>query len=173
MTARPWLLVILAVPGAAMAGPNPTEAAIKPELAALSKIVGDWDCKGVFVKSGKPIASTLRFAVALEGSWVMGQQDDRPPNQFHATMMWGHDAATRQLRGAVFDNFGGMRAFASPGWDGAKLTWTRSDVTATAATERFIYELAPSGGLAVTWQTRKAGPGEAWATGDTLTCTRT
>lgn len=170
MRAMKALLVLMVLPSLAIAGPDPTEAAIKPELGPLVKLIGDWDCNGVFASSGKKIASTLRFAVTLEGSWVMGQQDDRPPNKFHATMMWGHDPATRQLRGTTFDNFGGLRAFASPGWDGARLTWTRSDVPADAATERFVYELDARRDLVVTWQRKPVG--QAWATGDTLTCKR-
>jgi hypothetical protein len=141
---------------------------LKKEIEPLTPFLGDWECNGTFAKSGKPISSGLKISSDLDGAWVIVHHDDLPPNQFHALEVWGFDKAAHQFENSVFDNFSGSRKFVSPGWNRTQFIWTRSEVAPDAVTERFLFDLLPSGKLQITWQVKK--PKEDRIVGDTLVC---
>lgn len=146
------------------------ETKLKKEIEPLASFLGQWECTGTFAKSGKPISSALKISADLDGAWVIVRHDDHSPNQFHALELWGFDKSAHQFENSVFDNFSGSRKFVSPGWNGTQFIWTRADVAPDAATERFLFDLLPSGRLRITWQVKR--PKEDWIVGDTLTCVR-
>jgi hypothetical protein len=168
----PWFLFVLLPAlgfGPLAAGPRSqrAQAPLKEEISSLLPVLGLWDWDGTFARTGKQISSSISFAPVLEGAWVRMQQDDRPPNQFHALEMWGFDENAKQFTNFIYDNFGGVRSFTSPGWSGKQLVWT-GETSPQQTRERFIFEQSSGSALVVTWQVRK-GEGD-WVVGDTLTC---
>jgi hypothetical protein len=141
---------------------------LNKEIEPLAPFLGEWECSGTFAKSGKTISSALKISADLDGAWLLVRQDDHPPNQFHALELWGYDKSAHHFENSVFDNFSGSRKFISPGWNGTQFIWTRSEVAPDAVTERFLFDLQPSGKLQIAWQVKK--PKEDWIGGDTLVC---
>jgi hypothetical protein len=86
---------------------------------SLANVAGE----GKFVRSGKPIGATLRFSYILDGSFLLFEHDDRPPNGYHAWAEWYWDQAQSSLVSAVEDVGGGLRTFHSPGWHANLLRW--------------------------------------------------
>src|SRR5277367_1213224 len=142
---------------------------LKPEVEALASFEGKWSCKGVFTSNGKSIESQIVFAPDLEGAWLSVRHDDLPPNRFHAAEYWGFDPAEKQFTAFVFDNFGGVRKFSSPGWADDKLIWL-GEVSKTdpPAVQRFVYKRDNPSQFVVNWEVKKGSAD--WAIGDTLTC---
>ena len=90
---------------------------------------GDWTGEGHF-SNGKPITATVSFHLALDSAWLVGEHQDRPPNQYKANSYWGVDAITGQFVANTFDNFHGHRTFGSSGWTGDQSgVYRRRDVT--------------------------------------------
>lgn len=163
----PWLF---AGPRAiAQSTASPAADAPKPELQPLSFFVGQWACAGEFAASKKPISSRISVSSDLGGSWLAFRWDDNAPNVFHALELWGFDKSAHHFTNFVHDNFGGVRLFTSPGWDGDKLIWM-GDALANppGANQRFVIERKSSKEFVITWQVRK--PQADWVTGDSLTC---
>ena len=147
----------------------PAPHTLTGELEPLAYFEGSWSCDGVFVGSGKPIASNLGFSAELEGAWLTVHSDDVPPNRFHARELWGFDKKAKQFSNFIFDNFGGARLFTSPGWEGDKLIWTGGAIANTAPPDqRFIFQKASPEEMVVSWEVRK--PQGDWVVGDRLTC---
>jgi len=153
-------------PAAAASGAN-----LKPEIAALAEFAGAWACKGVFPSNGQSIESRITFAPDLEGAWLFVRHDDLPPNRFHAYEVWGYDSAAKQYSAFIFDNFGGARAFTSPGWSADALIWTIKPADSSSAPgQRFVFKREkPAGQFVVNYEVKR---GADWKIGDTLTCTR-
>lgn len=146
-------------------------ATLKPELAALAEFKGTWACKGVFPSNGQRIESRIAFVPDLEGAWLSVRHDDVPPNRFHAHELWGYDSAAKQYSAFIFDNFGGARAFTSPGWSADALIWTVKPADSSSApAERFVFKREKAAGQFVANCEVKRGAD--WKIGDTLTCIR-
>ena len=143
---------------------------LQSQLSPLSGWLGDWHCDGKFIKSGTAISSTVRFSSALQGRWIEMQQDDLPPNRFHAVEFWGYDDAAGKFTATVFDNFSPTaRVFAAAPLRNGTLTWDREASGGGPTTgEQFIFENADSK-LKITYQVMRGG---SWVVGDVLTCTR-
>ena len=142
----------------------PATPALAKEMSAFSPILGEWNCKGVFVSSGKEMASHISASPALDGAWIAVHHDDLPPNRFHALEMWGFDKQAGQFFEFIYDNFGAVRRFTSPGWSADKLIWTKDSQDRP---ERFIFKTKSALEMIVDWQVKKE---KDWVTGDTLTC---
>jgi len=164
-------ILLLAFLCQAQAPAPPTGLALKSEIEPLSFFVGQWTCAGEFVASRKLISSRIAVAPDLDGYWLVFRWDDNAPNQFHALELWGFDKAAKHFTNFTHDNFGGVRLFNSPGWDGDTLIWT-GDALTTPPTlnQRFVIERKPPKEFVISWQMRK--PEADWATGDRLTCQR-
>jgi hypothetical protein len=154
----------------AQAQPSHTPS-LSDALEPLAFFTGQWTCEGTFIKSGKPIASQLRFEPALDGAWLQLRADDLPPNRFHALELWGFDSKAKQFKNFIFDNFGGARLFTSSGWAGDTLTWSGDVLSGKPESDQqFVFERKSPSAFAVTWQVRS--PGQDWTVGDRLTCNR-
>lgn len=157
---------------AAAAGSTRESKPLAEPISSLAAFVGDWGCHGSFIKTGKPIASHVRFEPVLGGTWLEMQWDDAAPNHFHAVELWGFDTGTAGFRDFVFDNFAGGRLFTARGWVGDKLVWTGDDLAPGKELEQqFIFERQTPSMFVVTWRTRKRG--EDWVVGDRLACRKT
>src|SRR5215475_8532305 len=88
----------LACAASAQTSSSAASAKLRGKLEQLSGWMGNWRCDGKFVKSGKEISSTIRFSPVLEGQWIEVEQDDLPPNRFHAIEFWGYDQKQSKLR---------------------------------------------------------------------------
>lgn len=159
-------------PGAAAAAqPVAAGPTLKPELAPLSFFIGRWSCSGEFTASKKPISSHISVVPDLDGALIAFRWDDNPPNQFHALELWGFDKTGKKFQNSIHDNFGGLRLFDSPGWEGETLTWTGDRLAAPADPgQRFVIERKSATEFVISWQVRKAGAD--WTTGDRLSCRR-
>ena len=91
---------------------------LKTEIEPLAFFVGQWSCDGEFTASKKPISSHIAAAPDLDGAWLALRWDDNDPNVFHALELWGFDKTAKRFTNHTHDNFGGVRFFNSPGWDG-------------------------------------------------------
>jgi hypothetical protein len=168
-------VALAAVTAALQSAPQPVTptaiapGALKPEMAALAFFVGPWECEGEFTATKKPTAAHVSFSPELDGAWLAMRWDDRAPGVFRALEMWGFDKTAQRFTNFIYDNFGGMRRFASAGWEGDTWTWTANPLTTPPPRdERFVFERQAGKRFVVSWQVRQAG-GE-WKTGDTLTC---
>jgi hypothetical protein len=166
------LPALLAAPVANPAPAAPAAAdpriEVRKKVESLAVLSGQWSCQGTF-SNGSPIASRIAFTPEAEGAWLLVHHDDLPPNQFHALEVWGFDDKAQQLAATFYDNFGGLRRFTSPGWNGQKLIWTGDTSNAQPpVTQRFVFQLDAPGQLVVTWEVKKGAAD--WIAGDTLTC---
>jgi hypothetical protein len=143
-------------------------AADTAPMRALDYFQGAWQCNGVFSASGKTIASRMRYAPDLQGTALVKHHDDiSPPALYHAIEIWGYDAKARRYHAAVLDNFGGLRRFASSGWQHDTLAWDSAPEIGPA--QRFVYVRLDARRYRVDWQIDR---GKGLVVGDTLTCTR-
>jgi uncharacterized protein DUF1579 len=164
------LVVVLSIVAPRMSGQTAAAAsALKPEMQALSFFLGEWNCEGEFIASKKLIAAHISASADLDGSWIAFRWTDRAPSPFHALELFGYDKAAKHFTNSIYDNFGSMRPFNSPGWEADTLTWIGNAPSASAAPgERFVIERKSAKEFVITWETRKA-QGD-WTAGDRLTC---
>jgi hypothetical protein len=142
---------------------------LNQQIEPLAYFTGHWSCEGVFPSSGKTIASQIIFAPDLEGAWLTVRHDDAPPNRYHAYEMWGFDPQSKVFVAYIYDNFGGVRKFTSPGWSDTEFTWmgeaSKSD---PPTSERFVFKRDGPSQFVTSYEVKR-GSG-SWATGDKLTC---
>lgn len=155
-----WFLAVVATLAVA---PDP--------LSSMAYFVGSWQCDGVFPRTGATISSTISFEADAKLGALIKHHDDTPPNAYHALEIWVYSANDHHYNAAIADNFGGVRQFTSPGWDGDRLTWTDdSNVTPAMKSQRFVYERQSPSQFKLDWQTSRDGT--TYLVGDTLTCKR-
>ncbi|MTI30763.1 hypothetical protein, partial [Xanthovirga aplysinae] len=82
--------------------------------------VGSWEGKGEF-SSGKKIEADISFEISLDSAWLLYQHNDRPPNSYQSTSMWGIDRNSGGFVAYSFDNFKEVRHFTSNGWENNQL----------------------------------------------------
>ena len=146
-----------------------TPEKLQAQLSQFAGWLGNWHCEGKFIRSGKPISSTISFSSALEGRWIEMHQDDLPPNRFHAIEFWGYDDKAAKFTAKLFDNFNQTaRAFEAKPTSNGVLTWNRDVTGGAISAEQFLFESADRK-LKITYQVMKDG---SWAVGDVLTCAR-
>jgi Protein of unknown function (DUF1579) len=144
-------------------------SALKPEMQPLAFFLGEWNCEGEFIASKKPIAAHISAAAELDGAWIAFRWTDQAPSTFHALELFGYDKAAKHFTNFIYDNFGGVRLFNSPGWEAETFTWTGNILSALATpSERFVIERKSAKEFVITWETRKVGAD--WNAGDGLTC---
>jgi hypothetical protein len=87
-------------------------------------------------------------------------------------LFWGVDRGTGKFVAYGFDNFGGHREFASPGWVDGKLELRRQAEAPGAGKyyERFLYERLSADSFRMTYEVSRDG--EKWQLGDSLVFTR-
>ena len=137
-------------------------------MQSLDYFKGRWTCTGVFLSSGKSIASTMRYDSDLQGSAIIKHHDDSEPNIYRAIEAWGYDAKTKHFNATILDNFGGARRFSSAGWQDNELSWSSAaDVTPE---QRFVYVRLDEEHYRIDWDVAKAD--NSFVVGDTLTCQR-
>lgn len=136
-------------------------------LAPMAYFIGDWVCSGVFPSTGKTISSKMSFRYDLDKKAIVKHHDDTsPPALYHAVELWVFSASDKRFNAAIVDNFGGVRDFTSPGWDGDTLVW--SSQPSVQPPQQFVYKKTPSNGFSVDW--RVSRDGKTYVVGDTLTC---
>jgi Protein of unknown function (DUF1579) len=166
------LLVALFIAAPRMSSQTPTSTAapvLKPDVQPLAFFLGEWNCEGEFIASKKPIAAHISTTLDLDGSWIAFRWTDQAPSNFHALELFGYDKSAKHFTNFIYDNFGGVRLFNSPGWEADTLTWTGNMLSASAApSERFVIERKSTKEFVITWETRKVGAD--WNAGDRLTC---
>ena len=158
-----WLLCL----HAAVAGAGDIQAS--PMNSVLAFFRGHWSCAGTFPASGKSIAAAMRFEPDLGTAALIKHHDDTsPPSLYHGVELWGYSAHDAQFNAAILDNFGGVRRFASAGWQGDMLTWTSAgDVQPM---QQFVYAKMNADTFRIDWLTKHADA--PYVVGDTLTCHR-
>ena len=165
-----FLALLFVAPQMKSRTPSPgAPPALKPELQPLEFFIGEWNCDGEFIASKKPTAAHISAAPELDGSWISFRWTDREPSPYHTLELFGFDKTAHHFTNFIHDNFGGVRLFNSPGWEGDTFTWTGDAlVSAGPSSERFVIERKSAKEFVITWETRK--PQADWAAGDRLTC---
>ncbi|MBD8874606.1 hypothetical protein [Rhodanobacter sp. DHB23] len=136
-------------------------------LDALAWFAGDWQCTGRFA-DGRTIRSHESFDMALDGHWLRMRHDDVAPGRYRAEEWWGPAPGAKGYIVTVFDNGGGLRHYASAGWNGDALAL--ENTAGTGYIDRFDFRRLDAATYQVDYSHRdKAG---AWRTGDTLRCTK-
>jgi hypothetical protein len=158
------LLLALVVPPAAMAAGTAPSSGIE----AMNYFRGVWDCAGKFPASGKTIASTIRFNAAAGGKVLVGHQDDRPPNAYHAIETWMQKHGSDSFEAAIVDGYSGVREFNSAGWRDKTLTWQSG--AGITPDQRFVYTKMDGNTCRLDWGV--SNNGSHYHVGDTLTCKR-
>lgn len=136
-------------------------------MTPMQYLVGKWQCNGSFPASGKTIASTIRFELDLGGAAIVKHHDDVAPATYHALETWVYQADTKRYAATIADNFGGIRGFASDGWQGPVLTWQGN---AAKPSEKFVYTTISPDKMRIDWDI--ARDGTHFVLGDTLMCLR-
>jgi len=166
------LLVALFIGAPRMSGQTPASgasSALNAEMQPLAFFLGEWNCEGEFIASKKPIAAHISTTPDLDGAWIAFRWTDRAPSPFHALELFGYDKTAKHFTNFIYDNFGGVRLFNSPGWEADTLTWTGNMLAASGVlSERFVIERKSAKEFVITWETRKVGAD--WNAGDRLTC---
>lgn len=152
---------------ACASAPVPPRPALQPALAPLAGFIGSRHCAGSFLKSGKAISSTEIVSADLSGYWLTLRHADEPPFTFQALEQWGYDPKAGRFVAYIYDNFGGVRQFASPGWEGDRFTWTNVETSAPKR-DRFVFEKQPNGAYRFTYEV--SSDGNTWTGVDSLTC---
>lgn len=163
------LLMAVTLPliqGCASQGHPRTAPTLQPALLPLAGFIGSRRCRGSFLKSGKAISSTETVSSELSGYWLVLRHADDPPFPFNALEMWGYDPKGKHFTAFMYDNFGGMREFNSPGWGGDSFTWTNVD-TSVGKRDRFVFAKQP-GGYRFTYEV--STDGSSWTGVDSLLC---
>jgi len=113
----------------------------KPSKELVQFFSGKWTGEGQF-SSGKPIAATLNFSMALDSSWLMHHHTDVLPNTYKATSWWGSDPQTGTFVAYIFDNYSGHRKFESEGFVNGRLVLTTQQPHPKLGViwQHFIYE---------------------------------
>lgn len=146
---------------------------LQPPLAAAQTaeatrdLAGDWHCAGHVSARGHPIAANLRFTRDSASGALIVRHDDEKPGPYHALELWYLGAAAGS-RAASVDPYSGMRWFASMGWHGNAISWTRSQ--GFRPIERFVYTLTRPDRLRVDWLVARKN--DALSLGDTLNCSK-
>lgn len=154
------LLLLLATTAA-----SATEA---PPMQTLGYFQGAWHCDGRFPASGRTIASNMRYAFEMDGAALVKHHDDISPGaHYHAIETWGFDAKAGRYNAAILDSFGGVRRFASAGWQRDTLAWDSAPEVQPA--QRFVYSRLGQDRYRVDWEIDR---GKGLVVGDTLTCER-
>ncbi len=142
---------------------------LQSQLSQLAGWMGEWHCDGKFIKSGAPISSTIQFSSSLQGRWIEVQQDDVPPNRFHAIEFWGYNEEAGKFTASVFDNFNqSSRVFEAKPISNGVLRWNRDVTTGPIKAEQFVFESVDNK-LKIIYQVMRDG---SWAIGDVLNCVR-
>jgi len=138
-------------------------------VADLHYFLGEWDCAGKFLRSGKSIEAHLKFQAALDQKFVLFQHDDKPPHNYHAWAEWGWDDTGKQFVSTVQDSSGGTRLFHSTGWRGDRLTWEGGAIGGIDD-QQFQFEKLPPREFRISYAVRKDG---SWTMVDVSECRRT
>jgi hypothetical protein len=161
--------LVVALPTKSQTLASTAPRALKPEMQPLAFFLGEWNCEGEFTASKKPIAAHISTTPDLDGWLIAFRWTDRAPSPFHALELFGYDKTAKHFSNFIYDNFGGVRLFNSPGWEADTLTWTGNALAASAPpSERFVIERKSAKEFVITWETRKQQ--SEWAAGDRLTC---
>jgi hypothetical protein len=141
------------------------------DTALLAFFSGHWTGEGAFANGGK-IAADVSFRLSLDSCWLVYEHQDRAPNRYKATSMWGVDGATGEFFAYIFDNFHGHRQLVSNGWRDGKLLLSGQSYVAGAGVyfEHFLYERLSDTQFKMTYETSRDGM--AWQLGDWLVFTR-
>jgi hypothetical protein len=138
-------------------------------IAQLQYFLGEWDCAGKFVRSGKSIEAHLKFEAVLDQKFMLFQHDDKPPHNYHALAEWGWDETGKRFVSTVQDSSGGSRLFHASGWQGAQLTWEGGSI-GSADDQQFLFEKLPPQKFRISYAVQKNG---SWTTVDVSICTKT
>jgi len=127
---------------------------------------GAWAGEGQF-SNGKKIEAVANFKLSLDSCWITYIHEDKPPNRYKATSMWGTDKETGKFLAYIFDSFQGHRLFTSDGWQGDSLILINKDVSASALFfQRFIYKKIDAGKFKMSYEVSKDSV--IWRLGDSL-----
>jgi hypothetical protein len=138
-------------------------------ISELNWFSGNWTCAGKFT-SGKSISAKVSFESTLDGKWILFRHDDDPPFKYHALSEWGWEKKSQRFLSLIQDSTGGVRAFYSPGWDGAKLLWEGGALSSEQpSSERFEFTRLDDSAFQVSYSYRK---NEDWVSVDTSRCIR-
>ena len=150
-----FVAAVLTVPQTPLSSGGPTEL--------QDAIVGRWTCSGRFVRSGRPIASTIEIKASGVDGTLLVHHVDRPPDNYRSIELWSPGDVKGQ---ATIADKSGMRWFNVSRLAGA-LVLDRSDTAGPI--ERFAYTIV-GGNLKVDWSHRdRAG---LLVAGDTLLCSQ-
>jgi len=139
-----------------------------PDTESLKYFAGAWHCEGHFISNGAAIASTISAEWNEAAHALTVHHDDSAPNAYHAIELWAAAKEPGEYRSSIVDAYSGMRWFASPGWSGQALSWTRSDKGQPV--ERFVYSRTGPSSMTVDWLVSRDHVN--FAVGDTLNCQR-
>ncbi|NEM97918.1 DUF1579 domain-containing protein [Pontibacter burrus] len=130
----------------------------KPSKELVQFFSGKWTGEGQF-SSGKPIAATLDFSLALDSSWLMHHHTDLAPNTYKATSWWGSDPETGTFVAYIFDNYSGHRKFQSEGFGDGKLVLTTQQPHPKFGImwQHFIYEKLSADSFKMTYEVSRDG----------------
>jgi len=119
---------VLACSAGARAQTAPTPVPdMKPDLSAMSFMLGTWSCKSHVRGSERPDTSTT--TMDLDGRWMRSHDVAPPFDKFRSRPIVTDTFTTYNPDLKIWvstwvDNFGGYGTVTSPGWDGNKITWT-------------------------------------------------
>jgi hypothetical protein len=140
-----------------------------PDSAIFDFFTGNWGCSGEFA-NGKKIEADVSFTPELDGKWLLYRHSDRPPGQFKALALWGHDQSSGKLVSVAHDNFGGARLFIGDGWKDGSISFTRSEMLGQKIDqERFRYERQSANSFKMTYERMAGGQ---WKMADFIVCSR-
>jgi hypothetical protein len=134
--------------------------------ALTSYFSGLWAGSGQF-SNGKAIEADVEFRPELGQQWLSYRHTDRAPNRYQALGLWGWNNNSGKLEMSVADNFGGLRQFSAPGWDGHELVFSRSNAAGSSLTaERFVFTRETDNSFKMRYEVSKDGL--EWRLGDWL-----
>jgi hypothetical protein len=162
----PMLFALFAATMPGVTAP-PAPAARVDTLVPLSYFVGDWQCAGQFA-NGRAIRSRESFDLALDGHWLRMRHEDEAPNRYRAVEWWKRDPSGPGYAVVVFDNGGGLRHYASAGWNGDTLVL--ENTASSGYIDRFSFRRLDNASYQLDYSHR--GRNGAWQPGDSLRCTK-
>ncbi len=100
---------------------------MKPDLSAMSFLVGSWSCHSHVRGSSRP--NTTTYSMDLDGRWIKGHDTAPPFDKYRdrtiTTDSWTtYNPVEKKWVATSVDNFGGYFVSTSPGWHGNLLTST-------------------------------------------------